>query len=68
MRSPIPDLEMSDKMFSKEQLIETMGPRYPLKRFGVPEDIANGAVYLLSDATVWMTGSQLLLDGGYSVK
>ena len=41
---------------------------YPLKRYGKPEEIAYSIVYLLSDATVWMTGTQLLIDGGYSVK
>ncbi len=64
---PTSILEMSDKMFSKEQLIETMGPRYPMKRFGVPEDIANGAVYLLSDASSWVTGINLVIDGGYTL-
>ena len=41
---------------------------YPLGRYGKPEEVAGAAVYLLSDATVWMTGTQLLLDGGYSLK
>lgn len=41
---------------------------YPLGRYGKPEEVAAAYVYLLSDATVWMTGSQLLIDGGYSVK
>lgn len=41
---------------------------YPLGRYGKPEEVAYAVVYLLSDATVWMTGSKLLLDGGYSVK
>ena len=39
--------------------------RYPLKRVGTPEDIANGAIYLLSDASSWVTGINLLVDGGY---
>lgn len=38
--------------------------RYPLKRYGMPEDIANLAVYLLSDASAWMTGSNLKITGG----
>jgi len=38
--------------------------RYPLKRYGTPEDIANLAVYLLSDASVWMTGSCVEITGG----
>ena len=38
--------------------------RYPLKRYGTPEDIANLAVYLLSDASAWMTGSCVEITGG----
>ncbi len=41
---------------------------YPLGRYGKPEEVASAFVYLLSDATKWMTGSQLLIDGGYSVR
>lgn len=38
--------------------------RYPLKRYGTPEDIANLAIFLLSDASEWMTGSNLEITGG----
>lgn len=37
---------------------------YPLKRYGRPEDIANLTVYLLSDASCWMTGSCIDITGG----
>ncbi len=37
---------------------------YPLKRYGKPEDIAGGAVYLLSDASSWVTGQSICIDGG----
>ena len=37
---------------------------YPLKRYGQPEDIANLAVYMLSDASSWMTGSNVKISGG----
>jgi NAD(P)-dependent dehydrogenase (short-subunit alcohol dehydrogenase family) len=47
----------------KEQLEEDEG-RYPLKRYGTPEDIANLAVYMLSDASSWMTGSNVQITGG----
>ena len=60
-------LELSNDMFSKEQLEETTKGRYPLKRYGTPQDIANGAVYFLSDASSWITGVNLVIDGGYSV-
>lgn len=42
--------------------------RYPLKRFGNPIDIAWGIIYLLSDASCWVTGSELVIDGGRSLK
>ena len=38
--------------------------KYPLKRYGQPDDIANLAVYMLSDASTWMTGSNVKLSGG----
>ena len=47
----------------KEQL-EQSQLTYPLKRFGQPEDIANLAIYLLADASSWMTGSSLDISGG----
>ncbi|MDP4240189.1 MAG: SDR family oxidoreductase [Bacteroidota bacterium] len=42
--------------------------KYPLKRYGKPEEVAYAAVYLLSDATQWITGSNLLIDGGYTLQ
>lgn len=38
--------------------------KYPLKRYGHPDDVANLAIYLLSDAASWMTGSCVDLTGG----
>lgn len=40
---------------------------YPLKRFGTPQDIAFAIIYLLSDASSWVTGSELVIDGGRSL-
>lgn len=51
-----------------QDLLEEDSKNYPLGRYGKPEEVAAAIVYLLSDATVWMTGSQLLIDGGYSLK
>jgi NAD(P)-dependent dehydrogenase (short-subunit alcohol dehydrogenase family) len=53
-------------IISEEQLKEDM-KRYPLKRYGKPEEVAYAAIYLLSDASRWVTGSNLLIDGGYTL-
>ena len=37
---------------------------YPLKRYGKPEDIAYAAIYLLSNASDWVTGQEFVIDGG----
>ena len=52
---------------SEEQLEEDK-KRYPLGRYGTPEDIAYAAIYLLSDASSWVTGQSMILDGGVSIK
>lgn len=48
---------------SKEEL-EADQQKYPLKRYGTPEDVANLAIYLLSNASAWMTGSAIDITGG----
>ncbi|MDH3293911.1 MAG: SDR family oxidoreductase [Acidimicrobiia bacterium] len=40
---------------------------YPLKRLGETEDIARAALYLASDASSWMTGQEMILDGGGTI-
>jgi NAD(P)-dependent dehydrogenase (short-subunit alcohol dehydrogenase family) len=40
---------------------------YPLKRYGKPEEVAFGIIYLLSDAAAWVTGTSLIIDGGKSL-
>lgn len=56
------DLILKDGM-SLEQLKEDES-KYPLKRYGKPDDVANLAIYLLSDASSWMTGSNVKISGG----
>jgi NAD(P)-dependent dehydrogenase (short-subunit alcohol dehydrogenase family) len=38
--------------------------RLPLRRLGTPEDVAHAAVFLVSDASAWITGQTLVVDGG----
>ncbi len=41
--------------------------QYPLGRYGLPEEVAYAVVYLLSDASMWITGTDLVIDGGFSL-
>ena len=54
---------LSAGTISDEQLKENM-KHYPLGRFGEPKDIAYAIIYLLSDASSWVTGHTLVVDGG----
>lgn len=54
---------IQNEAVDEEQLKEDE-KKYPLKRYGQPEDIANLAVYMLSDASTWMTGSNVKISGG----
>jgi len=46
---------------------EELSAAYPLKRLGVPEDIAGAVAFLLSDQASWITGQTLVLDGGVTL-
>lgn len=44
--------------------LDSCGSGRPLARIGVPEDIANGVLFLCSDLASWVTGAALVVDGG----
>ena len=41
---------------------------HPLGRLGTPEDIAAGIVFLASDESSFVTGAELVIDGGYTAR
>jgi len=62
-----PAMVWTDLIFKdgvEEEELKADEQKYLLKRYGKPEDIANLVVYLLSDASEWMTGSHLEITGG----
>lgn len=58
-----PILKQSYSMLSEDEIKNKL-LSYPLRRFGKTEDVAMGVVYLLSDASSWVTGINLAIDGG----
>ena len=55
-----------NEFITEEQLSIDM-EKYPLKRYGRPEEIAYGAIYFLSDASTFTTGAGLVIDGGFTL-
>jgi cyclopentanol dehydrogenase len=55
---------MTDFKYSDPKVKEESASRIPLGRVGSPEDIAYGALFLASDDSTYMTGSELVIDGG----
>lgn len=59
---------MTDHIYQDPARIAAMEARTPLKRLGRPEDIAAAALFLLSDAAGFITGTDLVVDGGLMAK
>jgi NAD(P)-dependent dehydrogenase (short-subunit alcohol dehydrogenase family) len=59
--------ELTQSVQNDERFNEHVIGRVPLKRWGRPEELGGAAVYLASDASSFLTGSQLIIDGGYSI-
>ena len=57
--SPMTQISHDDPELAKPRLDKT-----PMGRFGMPADIANGCLFLASDESSWMTGAELVIDGG----
>jgi len=58
------DTDMTHAATEYEPFVKSKLPAIPLGRFGTPEDCANGVLYLASDASSFMTGQHLVVDGG----
>lgn len=63
----VPSSILSSGAIEEDAFLKFYAERHPLG-FGTPSDIANGCIYLLSDASRWVTGSIFTLDGGYTLQ
>ena len=62
------DTPMTKPAHSNPELAQIRLEATPLGRFGTPRDIALGCLYLASDESSWVTGSELVIDGGLTAK
>ncbi len=60
------DTPLAKNLLSTDEKREAANKRHPLGRFGTPEDLANATYFLLSDASSWLTGQVIGIDGGMS--
>lgn len=63
--TPLAKELMADEVFS--QAMDTLRDKHIIGRFGEPEEIADAAIWLLSDHSRFVTGTPLTIDGGYSI-
>ncbi len=60
------DTDLAKGLLSTDEKKANAGKRHPLKRIGQPEDIAQTALFLLSEQASWITGQVIGVDGGMS--
>lgn len=60
--------EMTKSSLADQGFAQTLLSRIPIGRFGEPEDLLGGVLYLLSPGSEFMTGQTLLIDGGYTLR
>lgn len=62
------DTEMSDRVTKNENMLKQLEAVIPMKRIGDPDDLVGPAMFLASDASRYMTGQLVIVDGGYSTQ
>jgi NAD(P)-dependent dehydrogenase (short-subunit alcohol dehydrogenase family) len=61
------DTRFAGAILKNETLLDEVIRRTPQRRYGVPDEIAGGALYLASDAASFVTGHTLVIDGGLTI-
>lgn len=65
---PGPTLTPMQARWNTEEKVAAIGPHIPMGRVGQPEELANAALFLLSDGASYITGTDLVVDGGILLK
>jgi NAD(P)-dependent dehydrogenase (short-subunit alcohol dehydrogenase family) len=61
------DTKFAAAIVQNEDLVREVKKKTPLARYGRPEEVAGGALYLASDAGAFLTGQSLVIDGGMTI-
>ena len=61
------ETDLTASYLQSEEYIARLNSRVPLRRWGRPRDLAGVAIFLSSDAASYITGQQIVVDGGYSI-
>jgi 3(or 17)beta-hydroxysteroid dehydrogenase len=59
---------MTEARRREKATYDLMVSRIPMGRYGEPDEIAYGVLYLASDESSWTTGSELVIDGGWTAQ
>lgn len=61
------DTRLASAILKNDDLLQQLLARTPMRRYGTPDEIAGGALYLASDAASFSTGQTLVIDGGLTI-
>ncbi len=61
------ETELTSSILQSEEFVVRLNSRVPLRRWGQPRDLAGAAAFLASDAASYVTGQQIVVDGGYTI-